>query len=269
MIKMLTGILVPDSGRLRVRGAVPHLARRENARKMGVVFGQRSQLWWELPVIDSFDVSRHVYDIPEAAYRRNVEFCADLLGLGDFLHTPVRQLSLGQRMRAEIAMALLHDPDVLFLDEPTIGLDVVAKDNIRRFLRAVNRKKGVTIILTSHDMRDIEEICPRILIVNEGRLVYDGAVSRLRELVGEMRQVTVEFAEDPGEVALPGGRLVRDDGRVKVFAFDRRAGRLFDLLGALSSRYPVTDVTMSEADIEDVIRTLYLQLAEQPDVVVS
>ena len=175
-------------------GRLPHRSRRENARRIGVVFGQRSQLWWDLPVIDSFDLHRYVYNIPADRYRSNLAECEELLRMRDFIDFPVRQLSLGQRMRAELALALLHDPDILFLDEPTIGLDVTAKDRIREFLKMINRERRVTIILASHDLKDIEEICPRILVINRGTIVYDGEVTALKEKLGTQSTIVVDFA---------------------------------------------------------------------------
>ena len=166
MIKMMTGILVPSGGTLSVLGREPHRQRMVNAAEIGVVFGQRSQLWWDLPVRDSFELNRHIYDIPEARYADNLSYLGQMLAMDAYLDRPVRQLSLGQRMRAEIALALLHDPKILFLDEPTIGLDVVAKDAVRRFLSTINRERGTTIILTTHDLQDIEQICPRLIMVD-------------------------------------------------------------------------------------------------------
>jgi len=169
-IKILTGILVPTSGTALVRGRIPHLHRVENARHMGVVFGQRSQLWWDLPLRDSFDLHRHIYRVPPDTFKTTLAFCDRLLGVSEFQQSSVRHLSLGQRMRGELALALLHQPDILFLDEPTIGLDVLVKDRIRTFLRQANRDFGVTIVLTTHDLRDIEEICPRLIIVDRGHI---------------------------------------------------------------------------------------------------
>ncbi len=258
-IKMLTGILVPTSGRVLVNGRVPHQARRENARRIGVVFGQRSQLWWDLPLVDSFDLHRHVYDIPPDRYRENLGFCEEVLGVGEFAQVPVRQLSLGQRMRAELAMALLHEPEILFLDEPTIGLDVLAKDRIREFLRAVNREREVTIILTTHDLKDIEEICPRLMVINTGRVIYDGTVRDLKARLGDRREIAIEFERDPGPVELPGAELVRDEGARKRYRFDRGRVSAFDLLRGLEGRYPIADVSLEEAGIEEMIRELYRQ----------
>jgi ABC-2 type transport system ATP-binding protein len=262
MIKMLTGILVPTTGHVRLIDTVPHKSRRENANKIGVVFGQRSQLWWDLPVMDSFELHKYVYKIPEKKFKENLDFCVELLRIETFIRKPVRQLSLGQRIRVEIAMALLHEPEILFLDEPTIGLDVMAKDSIREFLRTVNRERKVTIMLTTHDLKDIEEICPRMVIVNKGQLVYDGSVANLKSQLGNQRKITVEFKHDPGKVNLPGALLVFDEGRRKQFSFDRGTASVFDLLATLSNQYPVEDVSLEDADIEEVIRTLYKQLED-------
>ncbi len=183
--------------------------------------------------------------------------------MGEFAQVPVRQLSLGQRMRAELAMALLHEPEILFLDEPTIGLDVLAKDRIREFLRAVNREREVTIILTTHDLKDIEEICPRLMVINTGRVIYDGTVSDLKARLGDRREIAVEFERDPGSVKLPGAELVRDEGARKRYRFDRGRVSAFDLLRSLEGRYPVADVSLEEANIEEVIRELYRQMGRE------
>ena len=180
-IKMLTGILVPTSGRLEVAGLVPWQHREENARRIGVVFGQRSQLWWDLPLIDSLRLIGKLYRVPPAQYRRNLDRFTELLGLGQFLQTPVRQLSLGQRMRGDLAAAMLYEPPLLYLDEPTVGLDVLAKERMRSFIAEVNRENGTTIILTTHDLADVEKLCRRIIFIDQGRVLYDGPVQRLKE----------------------------------------------------------------------------------------
>ena len=259
-VKILTGILVPTAGTARVGGRDPYRERTEHAKRMGVVFGQRSQLWWDLPLQESFELHRRIYKIPEERFRKSLALCEDLLGVGEFRRFPVRQLSLGQRMRAELAQALLHEPEVLFLDEPTIGLDVLVKDRIRQFLRTANRELGVTLILTTHDLRDIEEICPRLLMIDRGRIVWDGAVADLKSRFQRTRALTVEFESDPGPVALAGAELLRDEGRRKTFRFDRTTTSVTTLLAELTGRYPVGDVAVAEADIEDVIRDLYIQL---------
>lgn len=259
MIKMMTGILVPTDGKLTVLGRVPHAERMTNAREIGVVFGQRSQLWWDLPVRDSFDLHRRIYDIPERRYRDNLEHLCAMLGMDVYLDRPVRQLSLGQRMRAEIAMALLHDPKILFLDEPTIGLDVVAKDAVRKFLSEVNRERGVTIILTTHDLQDIEEICPRLIMVDDGRLLFDGELKRLRSALGARRRLTLDFATDPGPITLSTARLVSDEGASKHFLIESEETSLIDVLTELGNDHDLKDVALDEPDIEEVIRTFYQQ----------
>ena len=193
-MKMLTGILVPSSGRVVVDGRVPYRQRVEHVRHIGVVFGQRTQLWWDLPTRESFELLRHIYRVPEARCRDNLAYFTELLELGPFLETPVRQLSLGQRMRADLAAALLHEPRILFLDEPTIGLDVVAKERIRQFLTDINRERGVTVILTTHDLDDIERLCPRVVLIDHGRVIYDGALEALRTRFGRQRTLVVDFS---------------------------------------------------------------------------
>lgn len=263
MIKMMTGILVPTAGDIRVLGAVPHEARKENARQIGVVFGQRSQLWWDLPVMDSFDLHKYIYKLPDEAFRTNLDFCMGLLSIHEFAQKPVRQLSLGQRMRVEIAMALLHEPKILFLDEPTIGLDVMAKDQIRQFLRTVNREKKVTIVLTTHDMKDIEEICPRMIVVNKGNLVYDGSVEELRNKLGNERRLVIDFRQDPGMLKVPGISLLQDEGLRKTYSVPKGEQTVFELVSQIASQYPVEDASIESADIESVIRRLYRQLEEE------
>jgi ABC-2 type transport system ATP-binding protein len=259
MIKMMTGILVPTAGGLSVLGREPHSQRMVNANQIGVVFGQRSQLWWDLPVRDSFTLHRHIYDIPEPRYADNLAFLCDMLAMTDYLDRPVRQLSLGQRMRAEIAMALLHDPKILFLDEPTIGLDVVAKDAVRKFLARINRERGTTIILTTHDLQDIEEICPRLIMVDDGKLLFDGALPRLRAALGSRRRLRLEFGTDPGPIALTTARLVSDDGAAKHFVLDSETTSILDVLTELGTGYDLKDVALEEPAIEEVIRTFYQQ----------
>ncbi|MBD3919851.1 ATP-binding cassette domain-containing protein [Paenibacillus sp. PR3] len=266
MIKMMTGILVPTAGDIRVLGAVPHEARKTNARQIGVVFGQRSQLWWDLPVTDSFDLHKTIYQIPETKFKQNLQMCMELLSIHEFVEKPVRQLSLGQRMRVEIAMALLHEPRILFLDEPTIGLDVMAKDQIRHFLRMVNRERKVTILLTTHDMKDIEEICPRMIVVNKGTLVYDGSVEELRARLGNERRVVIDFREDPGPLDMPGITLLQEEGLRKTYLVSRSESTVFELVSRIAARYPVEDASIESADIESVIRRLYRQLADEESI---
>ncbi|MBO9599793.1 MAG: ATP-binding cassette domain-containing protein, partial [Cohnella sp.] len=203
-VKMLTGILAPTSGSVTIGGLSPFKERKKNAMRIGVVFGQKTQLWWDLPVIDTFDLLRHIYRIPASAYKRNLAMFSEMLGLQDFIHVPVRQLSLGQKMRADIAAALLHDPEILFFDEPTIGLDVVAKEKIREFITFVNREKGTTMLFTTHDMDDIERTCNRMIIIDKGTKIYDGTVEDIKRTYGNDRIMVVEFGEKADPIYIPG-----------------------------------------------------------------
>jgi ABC-2 type transport system ATP-binding protein len=257
MIKMMTGILVPSAGTLEVLGREPHTNRITNAAEIGVVFGQRSQLWWDLPVRDSFDLNRHIYDIPTARFADNLARLTTMLDMASYIDRPVRQLSLGQRMRAEIAMALLHDPKILFLDEPTIGLDVVAKDVVRKFLAEVNRDRGTTIILTTHDLVDIEEICPRLIMVDDGKLLFDGELKHLRQTLGSRRRLKLEFGTDPGPITLKKAQLVTDDGAAKHFLLENEQTSILDVLTELGSGHDLIDIKLEEPNIEEVIRTFY------------
>jgi ABC-2 type transport system ATP-binding protein len=258
MIKMLTGILSPSGGILSVLGRAPHQHRTLNAREIGVVFGQRSQLWWDLPVIESLRLNQKIYRVADSRFRSNLAYFTDLLELGSFLDRPVRQLSLGQRMRCELTMALLHDPKILFLDEPTIGLDVVAKDVVRSFLARINRERGVTIILTTHDLVDIEQICPRLLMVDDGKLLYDGPLTRLRANLGGSRKLRLEFVSAPGDITLSGAELVSDEGLFKYFRIEKKAVSLISILAEIPDTAGLRDVLIEEPSIEEVIRSFYL-----------
>jgi ABC-2 type transport system ATP-binding protein len=258
-VKMLAGILVPTSGELVVAGRVPWRERTAHAREIGVVFGQRTNLWWDLPVIESLDLLRHIYRIPAGRYEANLATFRALLDLDDFLDTPVRSLSLGQRMRSDLAGALLHDPAILFLDEPTIGLDVVAKERIRRFVQQVNAERGVTVILTTHDLGDVERLCPRVLMIDHGRLLFDGAPQALVRRFGGERELVVDLAEDYAEVSVPGAEVTERTGRRVVYRFRRDALSASDLIGRLSSRYRIEDLSVREPQIEDTVRRIYEQ----------
>ncbi|WP_026370680.1 ABC transporter ATP-binding protein [Kallotenue papyrolyticum] len=256
-MKMLTGILVPSSGRIVVDGRVPHRERVAHVRNIGVVFGQRTQLWWDLPTIESFELLRYIYRIPLARWRENVRIYTELLDLDAFLQTPVRQLSLGQRMRADLAAALLHDPAILFLDEPTIGLDIVAKERIRAFLATVNRERGVTVMLTTHDLADIERLCPRMVLIDHGRVIFDGALDELRRRYGRTRTLVVDLREAVDDVAVPRATLVRRDGPRVWLRFDRDATTAAALIAEVAARYPVRDITVEEPHIEAIIHDIY------------
>jgi ABC-2 type transport system ATP-binding protein len=259
-IKMLTGILVPSSGSATVAGYVPWEQRRKLAQHIGVVFGQRTQLWWDLPLADSLALLQYMYKVPDNRFRRNFEAAVDLLGMGDFLATPVRQLSLGQRMRGDLAASILHEPPVLYLDEPTIGLDLVAKSRIRDYLADLNRESGVTVLLTTHDLADIERLSTRIIVIDRGELAYDGNLNALKARFGSRRRLIVDY-DDSVRVDssfLPEGvDLIASDGPRVTISFDRTmwtAPALLERMGALGT---VRDMGIEEPEIEDVIRQLY------------
>jgi len=260
-IKMLTGILVPSDGEATVAGFTPWESRKQLARQIGVVFGQRTQLWWDLALSDSLELLRHLYRVPEKRFRENLDRARDLLGLDEFLQTPVRQLSLGQRMRGDLAAALLHDPKILYLDEPTIGLDIIAKARIREFLAALNKESDVTVLLTTHDLADIEHLCKRIIVIDHGQVMYDGDLDALRTRFGAKRHIIVDFDKDPGNAvhALSNGDLtmVEHTGpRVRI-AFDRQAISAPEVLSRAGAYGSVTDMSLEEPQIEDVIRHMY------------
>lgn len=269
-IKMLTGILVPSAGEATVAGLTPWRDRKALARRIGVVFGQRTQLWWDLPLIESLDLLRHIYGVSTERHDENMRELRALLDLDPFLETPVRQLSLGQRMRGDLAAALLHDPAILYLDEPTIGLDVVAKARVREFLQRINREHGVTIILTTHDLADVEHLCRRMIIIDHGRLIYDGGIDEIRRRFGTHRTLVVDL--DAGDQDSPdkAGCLVptemMSDGRVVVvksdgprhwLQFDRERVNPAELIGAVAAAHEVRDVAIEEPDIEDIVRRIY------------
>lgn len=267
-IKMLTGILVPTSGYVRVGGDEPYRNRREYARRMAAVFGQRTKLWWDLPCMESFELHKRMYDIPHDQYEKNLKQFFHLLGIDEYWRTPVRQLSLGQRMRAELALSFLHDPEVVYLDEPTIGLDAVAKERIRNFLLDINRQRGVTLLITSHDMADIEKLCPRVLIIDRGRLVYDGTIARIREEFGHERALQVEFGRDYLLPELPQVSVTKDEGLRKELRFSIRDIHTGDLINKLCSHYEVRDISVREPEIESIIRNIYeygIEIDDQED----
>jgi ABC-2 type transport system ATP-binding protein len=256
-IKMLTGILTPSGGRLRVAGIDPSRERTRLARRIGVVFGQRTTLWWDLPLRDSYALVRRMYRIPQARYRENLQRCVELLDLGGLLEVPVRQLSLGQRMRGDITAALLHDPDVLYLDEPTIGLDVVSKSTVRRFLADLNSAEGTTVLLTTHDLTDIEQLCKRVMVIDHGRLMYDGALTGLHEVGESERTLVVDLERElPPIEGVEGARTVRTEGPRQWLAFPASASAA-PIVSQIADGYPLVDLSVREPDIEDVIARMY------------
>ncbi len=262
-IKMLTGILTPTSGHLRINGFDPTSERRAYTKTIGAVFGQRTQLWWDIAVIESFKLLKRIYDVPEDLYRTQLALFDELLDLSDFLHQPVRTLSLGQRMRCDLAAALLHRPEVLFLDEPTIGLDVVSKENIRRFLRSVNDEHQTTVILTTHDLDDIEELCRRVIVIDEGKRLYDGPLSGLKRATGDRVRLRVEVRAEGG-----GDALQRATEGLPVEWERRGAGqweaeflkeevKVAEVVRCVVNDVSVHDLAVLEPPIEEIVRKIY------------
>ncbi|SDN82157.1 ABC transporter ATP-binding protein [Lentzea jiangxiensis] len=264
-IKMLTGILVPTSGHLRVGGVDPSRQRRDLARRIGVVFGQRSQLWWDLPLQDSFDLLRSIYRVPAQDYRTRLDECVELLGLQETLLTPVRQLSLGQRMRGEITAALLHAPELLVLDEPTIGLDLESKERLREFLADINTRRGTTLLLTTHDLDDIERLCPRLMVIDHGRVLADGPLDELRAEVTPERELVIDLREPGPAPDVPGVTAVRSEagGLRHHLTFRRAETTAAQLITQVVRQVEVHDLAVVEPEIDDVIRKLYQRQLDQ------
>ena len=256
-LKMLSGILIPSSGTVQVGGIVPYERRRENAKRIGVVFGQRSQLYWDLPVSDTFDLYESLYDIPHETFRKNCELLTELLDMGSFLDQPVRQLSLGQKMKANIAVALLHDPAVLYLDEPTIGLDVVSKKVLRQAIKAINQEKGTTVMLTTHDMDDIEAICKRFIMINEGVKLFDGTLESFRNQYECEIVIRLEFEGNaPTWQDMEGLSFSkRDENALEVKLLDRSAVKAS--ITRLLDAYEPQNIFVREPDIEDIVEIAY------------
>ncbi|WP_328317670.1 ABC transporter ATP-binding protein [Streptomyces sp. NBC_00388] len=261
-IKMLTGILTPSAGHIRVAGLDPSRERTKLAQRIGVVFGQRTTLWWDLPLRDSYRLVHRMYRIPDARFRENMDRCVELLDLGELLEVPVRQLSLGQRMRGDIAAALLHDPEVLYLDEPTIGLDVVSKAKVRGFLRDLNAERGTTVLLTTHDLTDIEQLCKRVMVIDHGRLMYDGALAGLHEVGESERTLVVDLERELPPIDIPAARTIRVEGPRQWLTFPA-ADSAAPLVAAVAADYPLVDLAVREPDIEAVIAKMYADRSYQ------
>ncbi len=256
-IKVMSGILVPDSGTCRIMGYTPWKDRTSYVRHIGVVFGQRSQLWWDVPVLDSFELLRDIYKVPQPEYKGNLELLTETLELGELLQTPVRQLSLGQRMRCEIAASLLHSPSLLFLDEPTIGLDAVSKIAVRNFIQTINKERGVTVILTTHDMFDIEALAQRVILIGKGRLLYDGSVDEIRGKFGTKKTMTAMYSHCDRPLALQGAELLSWSPERAELRIDTAETKISHLLQQLSNQVELLDVEIGGQPIEDMIVQLY------------
>jgi ABC-2 type transport system ATP-binding protein len=258
-IKMLTGILVPSAGRVSVAGLDPSRRRIELARRIGAMFGQRVQLWWDLPLVDSFELLRHIYRVPADRHRESLARFREVLDLDPFLDTPVRQLSLGQRIRGELTAAMLHEPELLFLDEPTIGLDVVAKQRVRDFLVEINRENGVTVLLTTHDLGDIERLCNRLLVIDQGSLIWDGGIAELKQRYGGERTLVVDLEEPSPPLQVDGATVERVDGPRQWLRF---RGPAADLTSRVAASAGLVDLQITEPDIEEIVRRIYAAARE-------
>ena len=259
-IKMLTGILVPTSGSVRVLGRDPHRQRVANAQEIGVVFGQRTQLWWDLAFIESLSLVAKIYQVPTTRYKQLLDQFAETLELNELLNVPIRNMSLGQKMRAELAATLIHEPRVVYLDEPTIGLDLIVKERIREFIKEQNRTNGTTVILTTHDLGDIEELCKRVIIIDAGELIYDGSIDTIKNRFGKYREITFETlsAADSKHLNLPhGAEIILVEPRKLSVRFDRTATTASGVAAALMNQIEVKDFSLSEPDLASIIKQIY------------
>lgn len=268
VIKMLTGILTPTSGTCEINGFIPQKNRQKYVKEIGVVFGQRTQLWWDLALRETYSVLKEIYEVPDKEFKSRMAFLNEVLELDDFIGSPVRTLSLGQRMRADIAASLLHNPKVLFLDEPTIGLDVVVKDNIRNAIQKINAEEGTTVILTTHDLADIELLCNRIVMIDKGKKVFDGQISALKQEFGQMRELNFELVKAgdisklcyADDLSLAGDDIaVNSDGAKVTVKFNSDKVSVEKMLSYTLSKVHVKDINLKDADIEEIIRRLYRQ----------
>ena len=262
-IKILTGILTPTSGTVLVNGVCPYKNRTKNAYNFGVVFGQRPQLWWDLPLIESFGILKEIYGVSDEDFNQRMEFFNEVLEINEFIKSPVRTLSLGQRMRADIAASLLHNPKVLYLDEPTIGLDVVAKQKMRDAIKFMNQKFNTTVILTTHDLDDIEELCNRIIIIDNGKTMYEGTIRDIKDNYGYIKNVTYEVIADDISLDLSQFGLSEDDLYYKVdyktisINFNMHKISVSDITSYIMSQYKVVDMSVNEQDIETLVGNIY------------
>jgi ABC-2 type transport system ATP-binding protein len=256
-VKTLAGILVPDSGKCQVLGRIPWRDRIAHVAGIGVVFGQRTQLWWDLPVTESFELLRDIYRVPQARFVASRDELVTLLDLEPLLDVPVRQLSLGQRMRCDLAAALLHAPSILFLDEPTIGLDAIGKLAVRDFVKRLNQERGVTVILTTHDMDDIEALCSRVIVIGEGRILSDGTLNELRNRVTRERWLTVDLVQPDEAIQDPDAAVIRQDGHRVCLAFDPQRVSSADLIQRVTRAHAIRDLFVENPPIETIIARLY------------
>jgi len=256
-IKMLSGILQPTSGTVMVNGLNPAKQRMQNAKQMGVVFGQKTQLWWDVPLIESFKLLKEIYQIESKVYEKNIEQFTAMLGLEELLNKPVRQMSLGQRVKSDIAAALLHNPSILFLDEPTIGVDALSKKALYDFILRINKEREVTILLTTHDLKDMEKLCSRIMIIDEGKLMYDGSLQDMIQKYGTTRMLSVEFESTVKDFNIPKAKLTSSEGNRKTYVFNRLDTTPSSLIDYISKQHSIIDLQVIEPEVEEVLRNMY------------
>lgn len=261
-IKMLTGVLVPTQGQIYVNGLIPHQHRAENGQNIGVVFGQRTQLKWDIPVMESFRLLKEIYGVGTAVYNRNMEIFANVLGIDNLLTTPVRKLSLGQRMKCDLAASFLHNPKIIYLDEPTIGLDVLAKENIRTFIKTMNAEQNTTVILTTHDLEDIESICRRTIIIDSGRIVYDGSIDAIKSRFGKYKTLNIEVKnnlhQENKQVIFPNGVIVLEMDKHHVrLQLNREETSITEITKILVDHYDISDLSIEEVGIGAIVKQIY------------
>lgn len=259
-VKIMSGILTPEHGSCYILGRTPWKERKAHVSQIGVVFGQRSQLWWDVPVQDSFELLKDIYNIPSSNYAKRFSELIETLNLSSFLKTPVRQLSLGQRMRCEIAAALIHSPKILFLDEPTIGLDAVSKLSLREFLKIENQQHGVTMILTTHDMDDIESLCKRVMVIGHGKLLYDGLLHHLKELYSPLKLIKASLTHVTPELPILDSESVKVDGTTWTIAFNPKKIPAYTLVEQLAQKLPLRDISIEEENIDEIIASMYREM---------
>lgn len=256
-IKVMSGILVPDGGVCEIDGYTPWKDRRQYVKNIGVVFGQRTQLWWDVPIQDSFELLRDIYKIPKNAYNDTLALLVETLDLSEFLHTPLRQLSLGQRMRAEIAGSLLHRPHILFLDEPTIGLDAVSKLAVRRFIKQMSDEQKLTVILTTHDMNDIQALTDRVVLIGKGKILHDGSMEKVRQKLGHFRSVSVLFKPNGAPPDLPFAERTSFSEERATYRVDTGVSSVAAVIDALSKHLDILDITSESLPLEEVVAGMY------------
>ena len=262
-IKMMTGILTPSSGRIIVDGVIPYENREKNAKNIGVVFGQKIQLWWDLPVSETLPLLKDIYGVSDEDYEERMNYFKEILGLDEFFLSPVRTLSLGQRMRADLAAALIHNPKIIYLDEPTIGLDVVVKESVRKAIKDINEKYGTTIILTTHDLNDIEELCNRIIIIDSGKKIYDGELEGVKEQFGYLTTIEIQLKDKSNIEKINFARFKDDDFKLNMkeskinITFNKNNISSADIIGEVMKKSKVIDFNIKETSIEDIVKKMY------------